>query len=159
MTTQATNFENVTELNLRFGNVKGDPENIDWKAAGKQSKLIQEELAELLEGIEDKDQGEIRDAIADILVTTYGMAHVMGVDADKDMAAVQASNMSKLCQTQAEIDATQDHYKAMGVETYVGGEFPHAYVKSSIDQDDNEGKHYPAHKFLKNVNWFEPKLT
>ena len=39
----------------------------------------------------------MRDAIADVLVTTYGMAHVLGIDADADMATVQASNLSKLC--------------------------------------------------------------
>nr|WP_315984038.1 nucleoside triphosphate pyrophosphohydrolase family protein [Aliamphritea spongicola] len=53
---------------------------------------------------------EVRDAIADVLVTTYGMAHVLGIDADQDMATVQASNLSKLCKTQEEVEQTLAYY-------------------------------------------------
>ncbi len=154
-----SNFTDVSYLNTVFGNAQGNPNRPDWEKAGKQLHLIQEELAELVEGIEKRDIAEIRDAVADILVVTYGMAHIMGIDADKDMAAVQASNLSKLCKTQEEIDQTLAFYRhEKSLEVYAGGELPEAYIKSSKDQEDSDGKFYPAHKFLKSINWHEPKL-
>jgi len=154
-----SNFTDVSYLNSVFGNEQGNLHKPNWEKAGKQLHLIQEELAELVEGIEKQNISEIRDAVADILVVTYGMAHIMGIDADKDMAAVQASNLSKLCKTQQEVEQTLSFYKnEKGLEVYSGGELPEAYIKSSKDQEDKEGKFYPAHKFLKSINWHEPKL-
>lgn len=155
-----SNFTDVSYLNSVFGNTQGELDNPNWAKAGKQLHLIQEELAELVEGIENHDISEVRDAIADVLVTTYGMAHILGIDADKDMAAVQASNLSKLCKTQDEINQTMAFYeKEKGLEMYSGGELPEAYVKSAKDQTGTDGKFYPAHKFLKSINWHEPKLS
>ncbi len=154
-----SNFTDVSFLNTVFGNEKGDLQNPNWEKSAKQLHLIQEELAELVEGIDNKDISEIRDAVADILVVTYGMAHIMGIDADKDMAAVQESNLSKLCKTNEEIEATLTFYQQeKGLDVYAGGEIPEAYIKSSIDQTGSDGKFYPAHKFLKNTIWHEPKL-
>ncbi|WP_415881443.1 nucleoside triphosphate pyrophosphohydrolase family protein [Neptuniibacter sp. QD29_5] len=154
-----SNFTDVSYLNTVFGNEQGNLENPNWEKAGKQLHLIKEELAELVEGLENKDTSEIRDAVADILVVTYGMAHIMGIDADKDMAAVQASNLSKLCKTQDEVDQTLAFYQnEKQLDVYVGGELPEAYIKSSKDQEGSDGKFYPAHKFLKSINWHEPKL-
>jgi predicted HAD superfamily Cof-like phosphohydrolase len=154
-----SNFTDVSFLNTVFGNEKGDLQNPNWEKSAKQLHLIQEELAELVEGIDNKDISEIRDAVADILVVTYGMAHIMGIDADKDMAAVQESNLSKLCKTNEEIEATLTFYQQeKGLDVYAGGEIPEAYIKSSKDQTGSDGKFYPAHKFLKNTIWHEPKL-
>ncbi len=154
-----SNFTDVSFLNTVFGNEKGDLTSPNWEKAGKQLHLIQEELAELVEGIDKKDISEVRDAVADILVVTYGMAHIMGIDADKDMAAVQDSNLSKLCKTEQEIEDTLAFYqKEKGLDVYAGGELPEAYIKSSKDQEGSDGKFYPAHKFLKNTNWHEPVL-
>lgn len=154
-----SNFTDVSFLNTVFGNEQGNLENPNWEKADKQLHLIKEELAELVDGIDNKDISEIRDAVADILVVTYGMAHIMGIDADKDMAAVQASNLSKLCKTQDEVDQTLAFYQnEKQLDVYVGGELPEAYIKSGKDQEGSDGKFYPAHKFLKSINWHEPEL-
>lgn len=154
-----SNFTDVSFLNTVFGNQQGDLSNPDWQKAAKQLHLIQEEMAELVEGIDTKNIAEVRDAIADVLVTTYGMAHILGIDADADMAAVQESNLSKLCKTEQEIENTLAFYQQeKGLDVYSGGELPEAYVKSAKDQTGTDGKFYPAHKFLKNTNWHEPKL-
>ncbi|WP_027856421.1 nucleoside triphosphate pyrophosphohydrolase family protein [Marinobacterium jannaschii] len=154
-----SNFTDVSLLNSVFGNIKGDMETPDWNKARKQLQLIQEEMQEMVEGIEKHDLSEVRDAIADVLVTTYGMAHILGIDADKDMAAVQDSNMSKLCKTETEIEATLAYYRnEIGLDVYSGGELPQGWVKSGKDQTGKDGKTYPAHKFLKNTNWHEPVL-
>lgn len=155
-----SNFTDVSYLNTVFGNLKGDLNDPNWDKAGKQLHLIQEELAELVDGINNKDMGEIRDAVADILVVTYGMAHILGIDADSDMAAVQASNLSKLCKTEEEVEKTLTFYREeKGLNVYSGGELPEAYVKSAEDQQGKDGKFYPAHKFLKSINWHEPHLS
>lgn len=155
-----SNFTDVSFLNTVFGNQKGELGSPDWQKAAKQLQLIQEEMAELVEGIDTKNATEVRDAIADVLVTTYGMAHILGIDADADMAAVQESNLSKLCKTEQEIEDTLAFYQQeKGLEVYAGGELPKAYVKSAKDQTGSDGKFYPAHKFLKNTNWHEPKLV
>jgi len=154
-----SNFTDVSLLNSVFGNQQGDKQSPDWQKAAKQLQLIQEEMAELVEGIETHNIDEVRDAIADVLVTTYGMAHILGINADADMAAVQASNMSKLCKTEQEIEATLTFYRnEKGLNVYSGGELPQAWVKSAEDQTGKDGKFYPAHKFLKNTNWHEPKF-
>ncbi|MBE9398553.1 nucleoside triphosphate pyrophosphohydrolase family protein [Pontibacterium sp. N1Y112] len=154
-----SNFTDVSFLNTVFGNQKGEYGTPNWEKAAKQLHLIQEELAELVEGIEKQDVTEVRDAIADVLVTTYGMAHILGIDADADMAAVQESNLSKLCKTEDEIAQTLAYYEnEVGIEVYAGGELPKAFIKSAKDQNGKDSKFYPAHKFLKNINWHEPKL-
>lgn len=154
-----SNFTDVSFLNTVFGNQKGEYGTPNWEKAAKQLHLIQEELAELVEGIEKQDVTEVRDAIADVLVITYGMAHILGIDADADMAAVQESNLSKLCKTEDEIAQTLAYYEnEVGIEVYAGGELPKAFIKSAKDQNGKDSKFYPAHKFLKNINWHEPKL-
>lgn len=154
-----SNFTDVSFLNTVFGNQKGECGTPNWEKAAKQLHLIQEELAELVEGIDKHDVTEVRDAIADVLVTTYGMAHILGINADADMAAVQESNLSKLCKTEDEIAQTLAYYEnEIGIDVYAGGELPKAFIKSGKDQNGKDSKFYPAHKFLKNINWHEPKL-
>lgn len=126
-----TNFTDVSAFNELIGNAAGVAtiEQID-----RQIQLIESEFVELLKGFDayklawlnhDKASNttdeaawhdsnsdlsaaliEIRDGIADVLVTTYGLAHRMGIDADKDMLAVSTSNASKFF-TGTEGDAAQ----------------------------------------------------
>jgi predicted HAD superfamily Cof-like phosphohydrolase len=151
-----SNFTDVSFLNTVFGNEKGNPDAPNWEAIKKQLHLIQEETAELSEGVENQDLKEMRDAISDILVVTYGMAHIVGIDADSDMAAVHLSNMSKLCISEEEIVTTTNFYADLGVKTYAEGVLPKVAIKSAEDQTGNDGKFYPKGKFLKNTNWHEP---
>lgn len=108
-----TNFTDVCAFNTLIGNDFGGARS-DARALRRQFELIRSELNELdtairhLELLEDGEYTpeelggigyspfvEVRDGIADVLVTTYGLAHRMGIDADKDMLAVSASNASK----------------------------------------------------------------
>lgn len=151
-----SNFTEVSRMNEIFGNRKGDPNNPDWNAAIKQINLIREEFIELEDGVNCRDLTEIRDAIADILVVTYGLAHVLGIDADADMKEVQESNLSKLCKDSEELQATMSYYyDELGVEVYSGGEEGAMWIKSAVDQTAG-GKFYPKDKFLKNTKWMEP---
>lgn len=82
--------------------------------------LIAEELKELQEAIENKDMVEIADALCDIQYVLSGAILEFGLkDKFNDLFnEVQRSNMSKACKTEEEAIATQEHYKAKGVESY-----------------------------------------
>jgi predicted HAD superfamily Cof-like phosphohydrolase len=61
----------------------------------RRARLIVSEAAEFLEAADQSDFIEMVDALADILVVTYGTAIEMGVDLEPVFAEVQRSNMSK----------------------------------------------------------------
>ena len=147
----------VARMNVDFGNQEGSLSNIDWEKLKTQVSCIPEELDELAEAIKTKNSKEVRDAICDILVFTLGAAHIIGMDVDADMEEVYDSNMSKFCETQEQLDATIKKYADMGVVVHACGQFPKAYVRSSFDQTVGN-KTYPKDKFLKGVNFFEPKF-
>lgn len=58
--------------------------------------LVQEELDELREAIADRDIVQAGDAIADLLVTVYGVACVLGLDAGPLFDEVHRTNMAKV---------------------------------------------------------------
>ncbi len=61
----------------------------------RRARLIVTEAAEFLESADKGDFIEMVDALADILVVTYGTAVEMGVDLEPVFAEVHRSNMSK----------------------------------------------------------------
>ena len=160
-----TNFTNVANLNKAFSRPITNKEEADYDKLLNQFSLIKEEVEELEEALENKDWTEVKDAIGDILVVTYGMAYVADIDADKLMDSISDSNMSKFC-TQAEMNETIAHYVGIGVEvvaqeTVIDGVLKYA-VKSRCDQTytvDGVDKSIKAGKLLKNVNWIEPDLN
>lgn len=153
-----TNFKNTCKLNRLIGNTPSvNPAN--WDAVKRQYSLIDEEFTELRDAIADKDITEIRDAIADVLVTTYGLAYLLGIDADTDFKEVHRSNMSKFCITYFEAEATAVNYEIMGVAADITSVDDDLYVvTSSFDQHDTNGKYFPKGKLLKSVNYSPPRL-
>jgi hypothetical protein len=151
-------FEDVSSLNEAFGNAKGDPLNPNWEKLKNQAKNIGDEYRELMDrGIAPQNMKEVRDGICDILVFALGLAHMAGLPVEEDMAAVDASNRTKFCANQGEVDATVGKYNDLGVEVYVDGEFPMKRVKSSKEQADKNGKaDYRKGKMLKCVKFQEP---
>ncbi|MCV6590105.1 MAG: nucleoside triphosphate pyrophosphohydrolase family protein [Marinobacterium sp.] len=152
-----SDFQLIKCLNEAFGNSEGDISNPDWQRLGQQEQLIIEEVGELKLAADARNMSEVRDAIADILTTVYGYAHLAGIAADADLAEVTRSNMTKLCFSREDLEQTVAAYSALGVKTVIGGTGPW-YVKSACDQTGNDGKFYPEGKFLKNVRWEEPVL-
>lgn len=61
----------------------------------RRARLIVSEAAEFLEAADQADLIEMVDALADILVVTYGTAVELGVDLEPVFAEVHRSNMSK----------------------------------------------------------------
>jgi len=152
-----SNFEKVAYFNSVCGNKQGDIKDPDWDAARAQIRLIAEEFCELGEGIMKLDITEVRDAIADVLVTTYGMAHRLGIDADADMDEVCKSNMSKLCITHEEVEQTLKYYADMGVAVYAPASDLPIAVRVTYTHVVGD-KEYSKGKILKCVNWNEPQF-
>lgn len=101
-------MESVKDWNQAFGHV--DPEFYQqarlWQGDSEESKacrelalqLVEEEVAELREAVENKDQIETLDAICDIFVVVLGLAAKAGLQHKVDPAfnEVMRSNWSKL---------------------------------------------------------------
>ena len=160
-----SNFTKVADLNKAFNRPTTTKEEADYSKLLNQLSLVNEEVEELIEAIENKDWEEVKDAIGDILVVTYGMAYVAGIDADKLMDNISNSNFSKFC-TQDEMNETIAHYIGIGVEvvaqeTVIDDKMLYA-VKSRKDQTytvEGVSKSIKAGKLLKNINWKEPDLN
>jgi len=152
-----SNFKRVSYFNTVCGNSIGDINNPDWSIAEAQLQLIAEEFFELHQAIEERDITEVRDAIADVLVTCYGMAHRLGIDADSDMSKVCNSNMSKLCITHEEVEQTLKHYADKCIAVYAPTQDLPVAVRVTYDHTVG-GKFYPKAKILKSIYWQSPDL-
>lgn len=110
---------------------------------------------------------EVRDGIADVLVTTYGLAHRAGIDADKDMDLVSDSNFSKffegtedeaakVCKALADSlgIAVESRQRAMCAEQAPDPE-PTRYVWAFVSADDSDPER-PRGKLLKAPGYKPP---
>jgi uncharacterized protein YabN with tetrapyrrole methylase and pyrophosphatase domain len=150
-----SNFRAVAQLNEAFGNTEV---GWDWERLQRQFHLIAEEFKETHDAIEARDKKEVVDGCADLLVVTYGLLHLAGVDADAAMRVVSESNFSKLCSSPEVAEKTLKHYANLGVSVSLQGDVPTAYVSVTEDCHDISGKFYPRGKFLKSVEWKEPSF-
>lgn len=60
-----------------------------------QITLIREEFLELHEAVQFGDLFDVAKELADLLYVTYGLAHMMGINAGAVVQDVHTSNMSK----------------------------------------------------------------
>jgi NTP pyrophosphatase (non-canonical NTP hydrolase) len=82
---------------LSFGQeVKAKPAFPERKILWMRVRLIWEEFRELLVAVWRRDMVATADALTDLLVVVYGMAHALGVPIDECFRSVMNSNMSKL---------------------------------------------------------------
>lgn len=180
-----TTFSKNVNLNLAFGNAKGDVTSPDFGKIRNQAKLVLEETRELLEAayydcdvqldlvLTPKDEPyqmvplekimrDIMDAQGDITTVNDGVAHIAGFDGDECLQRVYASNMSKFIRNEGEVVPALDYYYNKGFpreSLRIEGEFPQACIKV-VDTITVDGKEYPAGKFLKNMATFkEPDFS
>lgn len=112
-----TMFEKVKEFNDAFGvdkveggmnpNVTHERPELVEQCLG----LIREEVNELEDAVKAHDFTEVRDALSDIMYVVLGMSYRLGIDADSDYAIVHSSNMTKLCDSEEEAQATVAEYE------------------------------------------------
>ena len=113
--------------------------------------LLAEELKELEEAIAQKDIIEIADALCDIQYVLSGAVLEFGLgEKFKSLFdEVQRSNMSKVCKTLDEAEATAQYYQEeRGFECYIRQEDGHFLVYRTSD-----------HKTLKSINYSPADLT
>lgn len=111
---------------------------------GLRVSLLREELQELEDAIAANDLVEVADALCDIQYVLSGAVLEFGLG-DKFRTLfdeVQRSNMSKTCATEAEAEATAEHYRNKGTECYIQQSGDHWLV---YRQGDN--------KTLKSINY------
>lgn len=166
-----SNFERVAAMNIAFGNPKGNPKDIDFDRIRKQALNIADEFAELMIALganasnikyavnnlkalasivtHEVDITDVRDALCDINVFSYGAQHLMGVDGDADMNAVLDGVMTRFIKNETDFAATLNMHNAKGVtEVYREGDYPTMVLKSATDQPDA-----PQGKFLKSASY------
>lgn len=175
--TQSTNFALVSRMNTAFNNLAGDPRAIDWPRVRSQSCNIMDEFIELMGALGLSDEcletlkaarktitpdafkqaetpnlDDVRDALCDINVFSYGSHHFMGLDADKDMRSVVNGVMTRFIKDDADKAATIALHAAKGVtDVYFEGEYPVMIMKSASNQPDA-----PRGKFLKSASCSGP---
>jgi predicted HAD superfamily Cof-like phosphohydrolase len=157
--TKSTNFQRVSEFNTVLGQgVAAAPNIPNMEQCNLRLALINEEaLVELKRGFDERDLIKIADAVGDALVVVYGAANDCGLDADAILAEVHRSNMSKLCDSEADAVFAAEQYRAGN--GFHGKKEPieALYRKSPI-----EGKFivFDARtgKTLKGPNFSEPNL-
>lgn len=167
-----TNFQRVAHMNAAFGNPKGEPHHIDVHRVRGQCMSIGHEFAELLSALGAEaddvkalvramdavrftgqvDLEQVRDSLCDAHVFAYGAHHLMGIDADRDMASVVDGVMTRFIKDDADRQATVAKHAAKGVtDVYFEGEFPTMVMKSASNQPDA-----PKGKFMKSASFAEP---
>lgn len=164
----ATKFQDAWSEAVGYGAVFDD--EMDAALNGAEEFLKLHEYQKTLFTGEDLpgatiDPYAIRDDIQDILVTTYGLSHYMGYNADEDHKEVYRSNMTKFDPTMELAKKTQEKYAALGVTTEIrlshvkwegfeGDYYINIVAETAVGTD---GKTYPKGKFLKSINFEEPR--
>jgi predicted HAD superfamily Cof-like phosphohydrolase len=94
---EETNFEKVKEFMKIFGQkVQSTPEWPNEDILCLRTKLIEEEVEELLDGVDRRDFENVAKELTDILYVVYGMGAALGIDLDAAFQEVHRSNLSKL---------------------------------------------------------------
>ncbi len=115
---------------------------------------------------EQANEAWIKDTIAScdsLRRSAYLLSSMFGVDIAADQQAVYESNMSKFDTDRSVAEEGVGRYwRTVGVEVEI---FPNTIndveyfvLKSARDQKGTDGKDYPAGKFLKSSNFFEPRF-
>jgi predicted HAD superfamily Cof-like phosphohydrolase len=88
--------EQVRDFHRACGLVRPDVPTFDWdEMLGIRFRLMAEELQEYVVACEERDIGEVIDALCDLLYVTYGAAVAAGVDLEPFFEEVQRANMEK----------------------------------------------------------------
>jgi len=138
----SSNFHKVLQFNQAFGVDCPDsprPNLFDEKpeTVRLKIKMIVEEVNELLEACAEKDPVEALDALADILYVVYGAGLAFGFDMNEAFDRVHRSNMSKMCDTLAQAQATVESYKEQRKQQ--GISFP--YDSPAFRKNESCGKY------------------
>ena len=118
---EAEALNSVAQFHNTFNHpILGKPQIPDKKRADLRVSLLKEELQELEEALEAKNLVEVADALCDLQYVLSGaiLEFGLGNKFAELFAEVQRSNMSKVCHTEEEAQATVDHFDLLGQHAY-----------------------------------------
>jgi len=147
---EAEALNSVTKFHRTFNHpILSVPQIPPKKRAELRLNLLKEELKELEEAVEGDDVVEAADALCDLQYVLAGaiLEFGMGEKFAELFAEVQRSNMSKVCRSEAEAQATVNHYKSQNQDAYFEKKDDFFLVYRKADN-----------KTLKSINYSEVDL-
>ena len=123
--------------------------------ANLHQDLLEEEAFETVQAIGANDIKEIKDGLADVFFILVGIADEYGIDLSDCIDKVYESNMSKLCCSKEEAEATVKAYAEGTHPSKLGEKIP-AYYSREINTMAFVVKRISDHKVLKSINFKEP---
>lgn len=149
----------VKNINNNAGNFPRNPSDEGyWKALKRQAEITQLELNEVFAAIEEKNLEKLRDAVGDVAVTDFGLAHIGSLPLDEDANEIADCLLTRFCKDGEHAELTQKEYAEISVKTKVRySEESGVYVVlSAEDQTGDNGEFYPEGKFLKASGFKQP---
>jgi len=135
----------VAAFHHAFGHpVLSSPTIPSQDRAALRVRLLQEELNELVKGIDENDIVQVADALCDIQYVLSGAILEFGLG-EKFKALfdeVQRSNMSKACRNMKEAEETIAHYAKQGEDAYYKQKNELYFVYRRSDNKTLKNIHY-----------------
>lgn len=147
---EAEALNSVSEFHKTFNHpILPEPQIPAKNRAELRLNLLREELKELEEAVENEDMVEAADALCDLQYVLAGavLEFGMGEKFAELFAEVQRSNMSKVCRSEEEAQATVNHYVTQNQDAYFEKKEDYYLVYRKSDN-----------KTLKSINYSEVDL-
>lgn len=96
--TSRTTFQKNVEINLAFGNPKGNPDAPNWPAIKRQYDITLSEFNELDKAVKGNNWVQVMDGQGDVTTTNDGIAHIAGFDEDREYSRLSDSDKLSLNQ-------------------------------------------------------------
>ncbi|WP_296619910.1 nucleoside triphosphate pyrophosphohydrolase family protein [Marivirga sp.] len=147
---EAEALNSVSKFHKTFNHpILTEPQIPPQKRSALRLNLLKEELKELEEAVENQDVIEAADALCDLQYVLAGaiLEFGMGEKFADLFAEVQRSNMSKVCRTEEEAQATVNHYTSQNQDAYFEKKDDFYLVYRKADN-----------KTLKSINYSEVDL-
>lgn len=147
---EAEALNSVSKFHKTFNHpILTEPQIPPQKRAELRLSLLKEELKELEEAVENNDLVEAADALCDLQYVLAGaiLEFGMGEKFAELFAEVQRSNMSKVCRSEEEAQATIHHFASQNQDAYFERKDDFYLVYRKADN-----------KTLKSINYSEVDL-
>lgn len=147
---EAEALNSVSKFHTTFNHpILSEPQIPPKNRAELRLNLLREELKELEEAVENQDVVEAADALCDLQYVLAGaiLEFGMGEKFAELFAEVQRSNMSKVCRSEEEAQATVNHFASQNQDAYFEKKDDFYLVYRKVDN-----------KTLKSINYSEVDL-
>ncbi|ADR20362.1 SAM-dependent methyltransferase [Marivirga tractuosa] len=147
---EAEALNSVSKFHKTFNHpILAEPQIPPKDRAELRLNLLKEELEELQEAVENQDLIEAADALCDLQYVLAGaiLEFGMGEKFAALFSEVQRSNMSKVCRSEEEAQATINHYASQNQDAYFEKKDDFYLVYRKADN-----------KTLKSINYSEVDL-